>query len=83
MKNLEAHLTEIAEMIAEKIAVKLAAAPTKKLLDAKETAAYIGRSVGAVQHLVARHEIPSVRVGRRIHIAVEDLDRWIAINKSE
>ncbi len=76
-------LDQFAETIATKVAAKLRAdRPTKKLLTVKETAVYLGRSVEAVEHLIARREIPAVRVGRRVHVPVDDLDRWIASNKA-
>jgi len=76
-------LDQFADAIAGKVAAKLAVhkAPAKRLLTAKEAAVYLGRSVNAIQHMTSAGELPAVRVGRRVHYATEDLDRWIVANK--
>lgn len=48
-----------------------------KALNSREAAAYIGRSLNAMFHLVARGEIPCVRRGRSLRFLVADLDRWL------
>jgi len=53
----------------------------KRLLTVKEAAAYLGRSVSAVYHLVARREIAVVRHGRNLRFDVRELDRWIEGDK--
>jgi excisionase family DNA binding protein len=81
--KLEEAINAFADIIAEKVAhrVKNLIPPPKKLMTAKEAGEYIGRSPHAVYALVARGEIPAVRVGRRTHVAVKDLDVWIESNK--
>lgn len=75
-------LDQFAETIATKVVAKLdTGRPVKRLLTAKEAAEYIGRSTGAVQHLIARQELPTVRNGRRVHVDIEDLEKWIERNK--
>jgi len=51
------------------------------LLTVKDAALYLGRSEQSMQHLIFRRELPVVRVGRRVHLHKEDLDRWIERNK--
>jgi excisionase family DNA binding protein len=47
----------------------------------KEAAVYLGRSEQSVQHLVFQKELPTVRVGRRVHLDKRDLESWIEQNK--
>lgn len=51
------------------------------LLTVKDTAVYLGRSEQAIQHLIFSHELPVVRLGRRVHLDRRDLDAWIEKNK--
>lgn len=51
------------------------------LLNVKQAAVYLGRSEQSVQHLIFQKELPTVRVGRRVHLDRKDLDRWIEKNK--
>ena len=44
-------------------------------------AIYLGRSEQSIQHLIFSHELPVVRVGRRVHLDRRDLDAWIEKNK--
>jgi excisionase family DNA binding protein len=50
------------------------------LLDVKQAAVYLGRSEQSVQHLIFQHDIPVVRMGRRVHLHRRDLDAWIEKN---
>jgi excisionase family DNA binding protein len=51
------------------------------LLSVKDAAVYLGRSEQSIQHLIFAHELPVVRVGRRVHLDRRDLDLWIEKNK--
>ena len=77
-------LEQFADVIAVKVAAKLAPqrAPAKRLLDAHEAAAYIGRSLASVKHMTIAGALPTVRVGRRVHYDISDLNRWIEENKA-
>jgi excisionase family DNA binding protein len=78
-------LDQFASLVAEKVTANLRtlpASPPIKLYTLSQVSEMIGRSKAAVQHLVARGELPSVKSGRRVHIAAEDLDQWIRQNKS-
>lgn len=76
-------LEQFAETIASKVATRLqnTRRPDKRLLTVKEAATYLGRSVGALHHLSASGEVPTVRNGRRVHFDTADLDRWIESNR--
>ena len=76
-------LDQFASTIAEKVAAKLMTSrpSERRLLTAKEAATYLGRSLGAIQHLTAAGDLPTVRTGRRVHYDVRDLDNWISGNR--
>ena len=52
-----------------------------RLLTAEQAGEYIGRSEGAVRHLIFQRDIPIVRNGRCVRIDRKDLDKWIENNK--
>ena len=54
----------------------------KRLLTVKEAAEYLGRSVWSVRELVWGGSLPCVKVGRRIHLDIFDLDKWIDQHKT-
>lgn len=75
---------KIAERVEEKVSDLLehmAPPVLPVLLTVKAAAAYLGRSQQAIQHLIFSHELPVVRVGRRVHLDRRDLDIWIEKNK--
>jgi excisionase family DNA binding protein len=78
-------ITKLAQAISGQILKQLSAnsAPAVQpvLLTVSEAAAYLGRSQQSVQHLVFERALPTVRVGRRIHLHKKDLDAWIEANK--
>ena len=53
----------------------------KRLYSIKEAASYLGRSEWGVRELVWAGRIPFVKVGRRVHIDIHDLDNFIEQNK--
>jgi len=55
--------------------------PVKRLLTVKEAAFHLGRTVPALRDLIWKGEFPIIRVGRRIHLDIFDLDRWIEAHK--
>ena len=74
---------QVAERVKEQIAERVAhATPVQPvLLSVKDAAVYLGRSEQSIQHLIFSHELPVVRVGRRVHLDRRDLDLWIEKNK--
>ncbi len=53
----------------------------KRLYSIPEAAAYLGRSVWSMREMVWAGKLPAVRDGRRIFIDLEDMNRWIELNK--
>jgi len=53
----------------------------KRLYSISEAAIYLGRSVWGVCELIWNGKLPCVKVGRRIHLDIIDLDQWIEKNK--
>jgi len=52
-----------------------------RLLTVKEASVYLGRSIPSIRELIWDGTLPIVRVGRRIHLDVIDLDKWIEAHK--
>ena len=50
---------------------------------AKEASEILGVSVGAVYDGIAQHQIPAVRIGRRILISKAALDKWLQSSLEE
>jgi excisionase family DNA binding protein len=55
--------------------------PSKRLCTIREAGEMIALGPWAVRRLIARGEIPFVRIGRRILIAIEDVDALINAQK--
>jgi len=53
----------------------------KRLYSVNEAAKYLGRSEWGVRELIWAGRIPFVKVGRRIHVDIHDLDTFIEKNK--
>ena len=53
----------------------------KRLYSISEAAEYLGRSVWSIPELIWAGKLPSVKVGRRIHLDIIDLDNLIERNK--
>lgn len=51
-----------------------------KLLTRKETAQKLGLSLPTVDRLIAKGDLPAVRLGRSVKIHEELLDTWIREN---
>lgn len=54
----------------------------KRLFSIAEAGVYLGRTPWAIRHLVWNGILPSVRIGRRVQVDIDDLDRLIERNKS-
>jgi len=52
-----------------------------RLLTVKEASVYLGRSIPSIRELIWDGTLPIVRVGRRIHLDLIDLDKWIEAHK--
>ena len=76
--------SKVAERVEEKVIERLehmAPQIQPALLSVRDAATYLGRSEQSIQHLIFSHELPVVRVGRRVHLDRRDLDLWIEKNK--
>ncbi|MBI3803478.1 MAG: excisionase family DNA-binding protein [Nitrospirae bacterium] len=53
----------------------------KRLYTISEAAIYLGRSIWSVRELIWKGELPSIKVGRRVHLDIKDLDGFIEQHK--
>jgi excisionase family DNA binding protein len=53
----------------------------KRLLTVKEASDYLGRSIPSIRWLYWSGSLPIVRVGKRIHLDIVDLNNWIDKHK--
>lgn len=56
---------------------------TPRYLDVAGTAAYLSLTESAVRSMVARHDIPVYKVGRRLRFSVTDLEHWMRKQRVE
>ncbi len=54
----------------------------KRLFTISEAGEYLGRTTWAVRHLIWNGVLPSVRIGRRVQVDVNDLEALIEKNKT-
>jgi len=76
-------LDALADAVADRVLARLHQADQPRLLTVNEAAAYLGRSPGALRHLIAQGMIPAVREGSRVHLDRADLDSWLAMRKTK
>jgi excisionase family DNA binding protein len=58
--------------------------PTSRaLVTLQDAAIYLSCSRRHVERLLARGELPRVRLGRAVRVSLMDLDRYIAMRRSE
>ena len=50
------------------------------ILNVKQMAKYLGIGINTAYRLVHQEDFPSMRIGKRIIIPKEHLDRWIDFN---
>ena len=55
--------------------------PRKRLYSVAEAAEYLGRSIWSIRELIWNGSLPCVRMGRRVHLDIIDIDQWIERNK--
>ncbi|MGA2956110.1 MAG: helix-turn-helix domain-containing protein [Thermodesulfobacteriota bacterium] len=53
-----------------------------RLLTVKEASVFLGRSIPSIRELIWAGSLPIVREGRRIHLDILDLERWIEQRKT-
>ena len=54
----------------------------KRLYSIPEAATYLGRSAWSIRELIWKGSLPCVREGRRVHVDIMDLNRWVDKNKT-
>ncbi len=55
----------------------------QRLLSLQQSADWLGISIWSIRTLIHNGSLPTVRIGRRILIDREDLDRWIEEHKEQ
>ena len=55
----------------------------KRLYSIEEAATYLGRSIWSMRHLIWGGALPHVRVGKRIHVDIEDMEEFIERHKEK
>ena len=65
------------QVIAEMKTQRPAAAPTRRLLTAKQAGDYLGRSEAAIRQMVYKRQIAVVRFDRNVRFDIRDLDALI------
>ena len=53
----------------------------KRLYSISEAATYLGRTDWSIRELIWQGKLPQVKVGRRVHLDIRDLDSFIEANK--
>ena len=81
---MSAWVDTLAQRLLDDIQPKLdaALAVRPRLLNVEQAATYLGRSSKAVRHLIASHTLPVVKTDGRVLLDIQDLDTWIAQNKT-
>jgi excisionase family DNA binding protein len=54
---------------------------SKRLYTIEEAAIYLGRTIWSVRELIWGGILPSVKVGRRVHLDINDLDQFVERHK--
>ncbi len=55
----------------------------KRLYSVNEAAEYLGRSVWSVRELIWAGTLPCVKVGRRVHVDIYDLEKFVEKHKTQ
>lgn len=77
-------LDTFAALVASKITANLRNLPAQtsvKLYTISQVAEMLNRSKSSVQHLIAKGDLPAVRIGRRVQVEKDELERWIEQNR--
>lgn len=70
-------LTALLDMLADRVAERLAVPNTGRLLTTAEAARETGQSASTIRAAVAAGELAHIRVGRIFKFRRSDLDAWI------
>ena len=64
-----------------KSVVRAGRVPGPRLLTVRELAQYLRLHEKTIYELVARRELPSIRLGRRLRFSPDDITRWVSARK--
>lgn len=53
----------------------------KRLYSIQEAAHYLGRTPWGIRELIYAGRLPAVKAGRRVHVDINDLERFVECNK--
>ncbi len=73
----------IAEAVAAKLAERLPKNTGNRLLSVEAAAVMIGRTKDAVYTLINRGRLAHVKEGRRVHVELAEVEKFIERNRSE
>jgi excisionase family DNA binding protein len=76
------HVIEQAVESAVRKALNVSEATNRRLLSIEEGAVYLSLSKREVYNMIATGDLPAVTHGRRKMIDIQDLNQWIARNKT-
>jgi excisionase family DNA binding protein len=81
MKLEPEEINAIAEAVVAKLEGRLSAPNGNRLLSVDVAAQMLGRSKDAVYMLINRGRLASVKEGRRVHVELSELERFIDRNR--
>ena len=79
--TLDGLAKRVADQVCEQLGNGRTGPRTARLLTVEQAAEYLGRSKGAVEHMVALGKLPRVKSDRRVFIDIRDLDVWVEDHK--
>ena len=77
LRFTESELDRLADLVAERVAARLAAPNRSPWLSAPEAAEHIGAPLSRIRKLTMTGEIPAHRDGRRVLYRRDELDRYV------
>jgi hypothetical protein len=83
MSAAEQAQSELADLVAERVLTALRRQPIiqPRLLNVEDVAILIGRSQGAVRHLLENGQLKNASPDGRVQVDVKDIETWITNNK--
>jgi excisionase family DNA binding protein len=85
MSNITDALQSIIEQAVEaavRKALNISEATNRRLFSIEECAVYLSLSKREIYNMIATAQLPEVKHGRRTMLDIQDLNEWIARNKS-
>lgn len=82
MKLEQDEIDKIADAVVARLESRIPTSNGNRLLSVDAAATMLGRSKDAVYMLINRGRLASVREGRRVHIELSELERFIDRNRN-